>query len=108
MVAELWFANPESCSESAAIIERSRAQIQINGQSFEKVVMQKKQTYKVKGEPATAALSLKNLPAGTTEEGLLQGLNGVQVNPTGTTLYVSDQPQDVGSELWFADFPSCN
>ena len=40
----------------------------------------------MKGEQSTAALSLKGLPAGTTEEGLIQGLNGVNVHPTGTTI----------------------
>lgn len=67
-----------------------------------------KKTFRAKGQQSAASISLKNLPPGTTEEGLLQGLNGVNVNPTGTTIVATAQPQDLSSDIWFADYETCN
>jgi hypothetical protein len=51
---------------------------------------------------------LKNLPVGTTEEALIQGLNSVQVHPTGATITHSLEPQEVNSDVFFPDYEACN
>ena len=51
---------------------------------------------------------MKNLPVGTTEEELIQGLNSVQVHPTGATITHNLEPQEVNSDVFFPDYEACN